>query len=637
MRYWIGNDKAKVDEFGTWDIHILNEQQVISKGGGIRIQIYGREAWPIFQNECPKDSFVRADADNSLKDKKGEFKQQETKVSCCYTTANCSMGTEFVAVCDNTFMQRAITFVAQDIIAPESEIVITLGDKSGGGKGCNAGHLSQRKKFELLIDFEGRSNFKKCSDPLYLNFEPDRILTYKVILPSCVRVGEIFEAQVCAFDKHGNPATDCNNLQFTRDKGVKFTQDKYQLIDGKARVAAEISSAGVVRITGLDEKKKELVSNPVKVSGIDEEYKLFWGDLHGHSFFAASLETPSYYFEYARDIEKLDFVSMPDNDGNMVERKIYSLPQGPYWTRRESAWSIVKYLHDYYHNPGRFVTILAWEWTSVQIKSPQNSIPCGHRVVYFPANDGDIFPHTEERSDNVEKLWQLLRGYGAFTIPHHPAYPLDRFITGVDWRYHDPSMEFLVEIYSKQGTSEYHGNPRPVNNARAEGHVQYALNKGYRLGFVGGSDTHITRPGSIIKEPGKPFPYKESGLTAVYAKELSREAILDALKHRRCYATTGHRIIVEFSINGHFMGEEFAVCTGDELDIQAFAAGTDEFEKVEIIKNGAVFYEDNTTVQDLTLRTKDIKSAATSDYYYLRVTQKDGCRAWSSPIWIDTV
>ena len=94
------------------------------------------------------------------------------------------------------------------------------------------------------------------------------------------------------------------------------------------------------------------------------------------------------------------------------------------------------------------------------------------------------------------------------------------------------------------------------------------MNKGYRLGFVGGSDTHITRPGSIIKEPGKPFPYKESGLTAVYAKELSREAILDALKHRRCYATTGHRIIVEFSINGHFMGEEFAVCTGDELDIQ---------------------------------------------------------------------
>ena len=44
------------------------------------------------------------------------------------------------------------------------------------------------------------------------------------------------------------------------------------------------------------------------------------------------------------------------------------------------------------------------------------------------------------------------------------------------------------------------------------------------------------------------------GLVAVYAPELTREAIWDALWHRRCYATTGKRIILEFSVDGEPMG-----------------------------------------------------------------------------------
>lgn len=631
MKYWIDPVKSTVDNLDTWNVNIITGDREIAAGGAIRLTIHGREAWPIFQTDRPAESFMTGNADDSLKDSKGKFKARDRTVPACYTTISSNPEISFRPVCTNTYMDRTITFFADRAVPPDSEITIVMGDKSGGGKGCNPGHLSQKKRFWLWIDFDGRDNFKKCSDHLCINFSADRTQKHKLILPSIIPSGSETTAKISAFDKHGNPAEDDSLIEIKAHTGQLARDARLAVTGGKGSLPVSFESEGIVRIESNSD-----ISNPAKVVSDKEAHKLFWGDLHGHSFLAASLDYPTCYFEYARDVEKLDFVSMPDNDGNMIERKLYGLPQSPFWNTRETAWSIVKYLHDYYHDPGSFVTILGWEWTSVQINSPKTSTPCGHRVVYFPSNDGALFPHTEEAGNNIEKLWDRLEGLGAFTIPHHPAYPLDRFLTGVDWRYSNPKMEFLVEIYSKQGTSEYPGNPNPVNNPRAEGHVQTALNKGYRLGFVGGSDTHVSRPGGIIMEPVDAFPYAESGLTAIYAEELTREALLAALKQRRCYATTGHRILVEFSINGKVMGQQFRAEPGGRLAIQASAAGTAPIEKIEIIKNGAVLHTRPGGKYDIEFDIDDNAPANGSAYYYLRVTQEDGNRAWSSPIWVDT-
>ena len=55
-----------------------------------------------------------------------------------------------------------------------------------------------------------------------------------------------------------------------------------------------------------------------------------------------------------------------------------------------------------------------------------------------------------------------------------------------------------------------------------------ALERGFRPGIIASSDDHLGYPGA----------YGE-GLAGVLAKELSREAILDALWKRRTIAVTG--------------------------------------------------------------------------------------------------
>ena len=54
-----------------------------------------------------------------------------------------------------------------------------------------------------------------------------------------------------------------------------------------------------------------------------------------------------------------------------------------------------------------------------------------------------------------------------------------------------------------------------------------------------------------------------SGLAAVWAAENTREALFDAMRDRQCYATTGERILIEFSINGESMGSETRARAGD--------------------------------------------------------------------------
>ena len=80
--------------------------------------------------------------------------------------------------------------------------------------------------------------------------------------------------------------------------------------------------------------------------------------------------------------------------------------------------------------------------------------------------------------------------------------------------------------------------------------------------------------------------------------------------------------------------------------ITGFVVGTAPLKSIEIIRNGTVFYknenleneydftlDDSEPLDNVSFEIKD--SPDRFSYYYLRVVQKDGHIAWSSPIWID--
>jgi hypothetical protein len=166
--------------------------------------------------------------------------------------------------------------------------------------------------------------------------------------------------------------------------------------------------------------------------------------------------------------------------------------------------------------------------------------------------------------------------------------------------------------------------------------VQAALAIGHRLGLICGSDSHCGRPGhgNWIGAFGKRRGYS-AGLTAVLARELTREALWDAFRHRRCYGTTGARIIIDFTIDGEMMGGELRRPAGAELALRVRVAGTEELTAVQVVTAGGVLCSVHPGAQDGDLAETIHTPLTGTDYYYVRVLQVDGEMAWAGPIWVE--
>ena len=91
----------------------------------------------------------------------------------------------------------------------------------------------------------------------------------------------------------------------------------------------------------------------------------------------------------------------------------------------------------------------------------------------------------------------------------------------------DPELEPVTEICSVHGSSEAPDSPSPIYDPLPGNYVRDALDRGYRLGFVGSGDSHDGHPGLVQLAGGN------GGLAALLSPELTREGVYRALKARR--------------------------------------------------------------------------------------------------------
>ncbi len=467
-----------------------------------------------------------------------------------------------------------------------------------------------------------------------------------VTLPSTAVIGERLSVLVEAVDAGGRTIPDFTGLvSFSATDGHAILPQPWEYFSferGRRRFGGLVfRSEGVHRVTATD-AKAGLVgeSAPIMVERHRPTYRVYWGDLHGHSGeYACGQGTIDGYYQFARDYAGLDFCALTDHDQSA------GVPHD-----LSSIWDKVCRAAQYYNRPHEFVAFLGYEWSSstglAHGEAPDRPLPhgYGHKCIYYLGDDEPLFSCVDPRSNTPDRLWKRLAGREALAIPHHPA---TRENWWTDWDYHNPEYERLVEIYSVWGSSERSaadGNPYPIRHGGGETpgrHVLDALRRGYVLGFIGGGDTHDGSPGRGYahfprseKEREREVGIYRPGLHAVYAKELTREALWQAMKVRRTYATTGARIVVEFSVGSAPMGSVIRRWPGGAARFHARVEGTADLAKVEILRNGDVIERIPGQGRSMSWDWARNAQPGTSQWFYLRVTQVDGQMACSSPIWL---
>jgi hypothetical protein len=197
----------------------------------------------------------------------------------------------------------------------------------------------------------------------------------------------------------------------------------------------------------------------------------------------------------------------------------------------------------------------------------------------------------------------------------------------------ETDVDRLVEIWSMHGSSEgYDPGDRPLIPPRRPDGALAGLRRGLRFGLVAGSDSHTGRPGGSAQDVR---PY-QGGLCAVWAGELTRRSIFEALRARRTYALTGARIILRFTVNGQPMGSELAYTPNRRLRAEIWAPTA--VSNIQFLHNGKVLHTENprSAVCEMEFEHHVSGKQQTKgiDFYHCRIVLEDGELAVCSPVWI---
>lgn len=298
----------------------------------------------------------------------------------------------------------------------------------------------------------------------------------------------------------------------------------------------------------------------------------FAGDLHNHCGISYGHGTIEDAFQNAR--LQLDFASVTGHaswhDMPADPRHVAEYHRAGFRNLQQS-WEHVQDVTELAHKDGEFVSFLSFEW---------HSMTYGDHCVYYRAPRGPLGP---SQATSIQELRSNLRilsqsGLPTMVLPHHVGYQSGH--RGINWDTFTEDLSPVVELVSMHGSGEVDNSPRPYLHTMGardlRSTAQWGLARGHRFGFIGSTDHHSAHPGS-----------HGYGLAMVWAKDLTREAIWEAIVARRTYAATGNRIMVSTSVNGAVMGQ-IVEAKSQVREIDVAVEGGSFLENVELLRNGEI-------------------------------------------------
>ena len=284
-----------------------------------------------------------------------------------------------------------------------------------------------------------------------------------------------------------------------------------------------------------------------------------------------------------------------------------------------SDWQLTKDLADQYTQDGDYVVFPAFEMTSTS---------WGHANVF--ATDNFI-----DRNVNG-KQYQSLDQFYAWVLSYddvvaqfnHPDMSTNAFNSFKPYDKNVDKLFTMLEVGNGSGNYAY---------ANAEKKYFSTLDLGWHLAPTYGEDNHDATWG------------KTNARTVIVADDLTQASLLHSMRNMRVYMSEDPNFDLDVMANGYYMGStvdsstlDFTI-SGEDLIAESRTNGydylpttytsNDVVEKVEIVTNGG------TIVQTYSPATKDFTWSPTitvpsgQQWFVVRVTQTDGERIYSAPIW----
>jgi hypothetical protein len=335
-------------------------------------------------------------------------------------------------------------------------------------------------------------------------------------------------------------------------------------------------------------------------------YNVYFGYLHAHCQLSDGEGSPSLAYKTARD-NGLDFFALTDHGEFLI-----------IWPW-DNKWEQLVNAAEEYNLPGGYVTLWGFEWSNPIL---------GHVNVI----------NTTDFTNTLSDFW-LTEVYDwiidrptAFATFDHPGHydflSLELFHLSL----YPEAVPQMVGIETWNGTESFDSFYYDGNWYDFFDFLSYWDLGNWRrwyLGALGGQDNHTTVWGA-----------QTEFRTAVLATSLTREAIIDAYRNRRFYATEDKDLFLDLRCQGFPMGSRLSGVPR-QFEVTARDLSGENFIQVRLYRSGILWQSVGVSGSKIQVTLTDPLPFGDA-YYYVIATQEDdndgngrNDEAISSPIWIE--
>lgn len=408
--------------------------------------------------------------------------------------------------------------VVKGFLREGDQIVVRFGDRRWGSPGIRVQTFCESTfEFKVLVDPWATYTYIELPHQPQIAVVAGPPVAYKLVGPTHRRVHEEFRLGVKGEDKWGNPSDQVSGRFWLRTTMPVVGLPDYIDIDAgtSAYCIDHLSCAqpGLVSIQ-LCSSSGEILAQAAPLIISETAPRVgYWGDLHGQSEETIGTNSARDLIEFARDRAFVEVMSHQGNDFQIT------LP----------FWHELNRLTAEFNEDGRFIIFPGYEWSG-------NTGLGGDRNVLF-ANEGrtirrshhalvEDLSDVETDANSADDLFNALRDEDCIVFAHIGGRYADIKMS------HDARIERSIEVHSDWGTFEWL--------------LHDAFDQGYRVGILANSDGHKGRHGA--SHPGASLFGAYGGLSCILAKDLTRRSVLEALRNRKHYATTGHRVFLDLTV-----------------------------------------------------------------------------------------
>ena len=357
-------------------------------------------------------------------------------------------------------------------------------------------------------------------------------------------------------------------------------------------------------------------------------YQPYFGQLHSHTQYSDGSGTLDSALSYIRSLPasaNVQFVAFTDHSNYFDSKNAPNVEAALYDTSlvkdsdASHSWktykdTIAQFNED---NAGDMVAIGGFEMTW---SGGPGHINTFNTPGIVSRNNKTLNNKTDDAG--MKAYYALLsqtEGANSISQFNHPGTTFGNF---KDFSYWNPVIDsrmYMVEVGNGEGQIGAGGY--------YPSYEQYimALDKGWHLAPTNNQDNHQGKWGNA-----------NDARDVILTDNFTEEGIYDAIRALRMYATEDKNLELGYTVNGLMMGSRIETVPG-KLDIEVSVYDpdrTDSIAKVEVVVNSgkvAHVWDDPAEFKSGTL---SVTLAPEYSYYFIRVTQKDGDLAVTSPVWV---